>query len=267
MKDEQSENREQSGTLGNLDADALQARMDWAQESPFEQTDKPEQPMPSVADPIEINKQVRRGAKRQLWIIAVCVLVVIAGAAAFSLRFGNLFSGKHVQKNTTALTGKEAPWLVFADGMLSWNPDYTKEASIDLIIPDTFDGEAVTGIADEGFSHVTQIASVTVGADVQQIGVRAFEGCTQLSDAVLGGVQELSYGAFSGCTSLVSVAGDDLLHIGAYAFQNCTALVSLPFGEKITSIGTCAFQNCGALGLDLILPDAEIGRASCRERV
>ena len=40
VKDEQSENREQSGTLGNLDADALQARMDWAQESPFEQTDK-----------------------------------------------------------------------------------------------------------------------------------------------------------------------------------------------------------------------------------
>ena len=109
-----------------------------------------------------------------------------------------------------------------------------------------------------------EVVSVAVGENVPYIGVRAFEGCTELSQLNLGGVQEISYGAFDGCTSLTSIAGGRITTIGAYAFQDCDSLASFPLGEAVTTIGTCAFQNCSALGPDLLLPSAvsKIGQSA-----
>lgn len=245
------EDREVSGSLKDLDAAALQARMEKAERDPCENEDGPGNPSADV--PPEKGDPIRRTAKRQLWLIAVCVLLVVAGAAALSLRFGNLFSGGKTADKTIALTSKEAPWLSFSDGMLSYNGDYTGDVPASITIPDTFDGKTVEGIADEGFVHLEEITELIMGREVSKVGVRAFEGCSNLVRMDLGGVQEISYGAFDGCTSLTDVAAEEIIHIGAYAFQDCRLLAAFPFGEGIASIGACAFQNCGDMRISLTL--------------
>ena len=164
------EEREVPGPLKDLDAAALQARMEKAQGDPTEEKREFGQ---NTAGLCQTDHLVRRAARRQLWLIVGCVLFVLAGAAALSLRFGNLFSGEKAADQTVALTGKEAPWLSFSDGMLSYNADYTGDVPQSIIIPDTFDGKAVAGIADEGFAQRTEITELTVGGNVPLIGVRA----------------------------------------------------------------------------------------------
>lgn len=145
------EEREVPGSLKDLDAAALQARMEKAQRDPIgEKSGGGQLPSASLAT----DNTVRRAARRQLWLIIGCVLFVLAGAAALSLRFGNLFSGEKAADQTVALTGKEAPWLSLSEGMLSYNADYSGNVPGTIIIPDIFDGKTVEGIADEGFAHI-----------------------------------------------------------------------------------------------------------------
>ena len=251
MNQDNDKSKEKAPSLNNMDTGALQARIEKAQ------TDIPEEAealsRQEALDSSEIHRTIRRVAGRQLWIIAVCVLMVLAAAAVLALQFGDLFSGRGNTDETVSLTAGDAPWLSFANGMLSYNAEYTGDFPAELVIPDTFDGNTVEGVADEGFTHMEEVVSVAVGENVSYIGVRAFEGCGSLTQLDLGGVQEISYGAFDGCTSLTSVAGGNISSIGAYAFQDCASLSSFPLGESVTTIGTCAFQNCSALGPDLLL--------------
>ena len=67
---------------------------------------------------------------------------------------------------------------------------------------------------------------LTVPAQVETIGGRAFSGCTALKTVTL------SYGVAS---------------VGDYAFSNCSGIATLSFPATLTSLGEGAFSFCGAI--------------------
>ena len=60
-----------------------------------------------------------------------------------------------------------------------------------VTIPGTYGGLAVTGIAEEAFSRMTQIESVSIPESVTTIAESAFLGCEALSDVYYTGSREL----------------------------------------------------------------------------
>ena len=54
--------------------------------------------------------------------------------------------------------------------------------SAEVVIPDTIDELPITEIGDEAFFNNTTLRKITVPQTVERIGVRAFKGCTMLSE-------------------------------------------------------------------------------------
>ena len=79
------------------------------------------------------------------------------------------------------------------------------------------DGNAVIGVYDKS------VRSVTIPERVDRIGLRAFEGCSDLDSIVI--------------PASVRVIAD-------YAFSGCTALKSLVIPATVEEIGLKAFEGC-----------------------
>jgi len=114
-----------------------------------------------------------------------------------------------------------------------------------VVIPDTYNGIAVTRVAQGGFQNITGITSVTVPNSVTVIDVNAFRGCTGLTSVNLGaGVITLQGNAFNGCTGLTSVTIPASVNtFGSSTFANCTNLTSVTFQGRIGSMTTTAFTG------------------------
>ena len=100
----------------------------------------------------------------------------------------------------------------------------------DLVIPAKIDEYTIAGFENNAFkyddaSKAQTLTSITLPDTIEEIGVKAFRDCTQLSSIDL-----------SACTKLTQ--------LGADAFYNCTSLASVTLPENLTSIGNFAFQNC-----------------------
>lgn len=62
------------------------------------------------------------------------------------------------------------------------------------------------------------------------------------------GVKHIADRAFSGCTNLVeAIIGNDVERIGYFAFENCFSLEYVDLGEGIRSFGGYAFSSCKSL--------------------
>lgn len=62
------------------------------------------------------------------------------------------------------------------------------------------------------------------------------------------GVKHIADRAFSGCTNLVeAIIGNDVDRIGYFAFENCFSLEYVDLGEGIRSFGGYAFSSCKSL--------------------
>lgn len=99
----------------------------------------------------------------------------------------------------------------------------------DLVIPAKIDEYTITGFENIAFTYnpskAQTLTSITLPATIEEIGMGAFRGCTQLSSVDL-----------SACTKLTQLS--------ANAFYNCTSLASVTLPENLTSIGNYAFQSC-----------------------
>jgi hypothetical protein len=83
----------------------------------------------------------------------------------------------------------------------------------------------VTSIGNYAFENCTNLASVTIPANVVGIGDFAFAGASLTS--VIIAIANIGEGAFEGCSSLASVTianGDSFLSIENYAFEDCPIL-------------------------------------------
>jgi len=100
-----------------------------------------------------------------------------------------------------------------------------------------FDNETytVTTIGSQGFSHCSNLTSLTLPSFITTIGNNAFEGCTGLTNLVIpNSVATIETYAFSGCTGLTSVTiPGSVTSLGFYLFSGCTNVSSLTFASSL----------------------------------
>lgn len=85
---------------------------------------------------------------------------------------------------------------------------------------------------------------VTIPADVNIIGVEAFEDCTNVTEVVLqDGVREIRARAFSGCSLRRITLPATLKKIDESAFED-SGLESIEIPNRVTEIGAYAFAGC-----------------------
>lgn len=135
------------------------------------------------------------------------------------------------------------------------------------------DVSKITKIGDNTFCNCTSIPSELNFTNLESIGKRTFEGCSQLirvSCPKLAGtldgtfykcasleyvdlplVTELaSYqnsGAFRECTSLKEVNLPRIIKVNGSSFEKCYGLLSVKLGENLNYIGNSAFSNCSSM--------------------
>ena len=106
----------------------------------------------------------------------------------------------------------------------------------------------VTKVADNAFADNKNITSVTMGANVTEIGTGAFKNCTKLSDIIIqdGSITKIDADAFAGAAALktIDLSECKLVSIDTNAFANCKKLATVKIdGNKLTKVGKNAFMN------------------------
>ncbi len=99
-------------------------------------------------------------------------------------------------------------------------------ADVNIIIPRSYEGFEVIGIANGAFEDCDLIESVVIPNSVASIGDYAFKGCFSLESI------DIPYSVTS---------------VGEYAFADCTSLESITIPYTVTSFGAWAFDGCEAL--------------------
>jgi hypothetical protein len=127
-----------------------------------------------------------------------------------------------------------------------------------VTIPDTWDGNPVVGIKEQGFAGDTALTSITFPTTTTftMIGSEAFADTGLSSVTIPDYVTELNPSAFLSCQDLGYVyfsTGNRLTQIDEYCFADCFALERCRLPEGLTTVGSSCFQ--GDLNLiRMILP-------------
>lgn len=133
---------------------------------------------------------------------------------------------------------------VYITGVASSTP------GMSLVIPESIDGNAVVGIAEDAFRGNTDIVSVTLPSTLTQIESNAFYGCTSLVSVDFpDNLQSIGFAAFYGCSSLEEAALPKNLsgQLQGSIFQDCTSLKRVNIPSGVTAIGGWAFCGCTSL--------------------
>ena len=109
-----------------------------------------------------------------------------------------------------------------------------------VVIPDTFNGLAVTSIGDYAFYRRTNLTSVTIPSGVTTIGQSSFSGCIGLmSITIPDSVTSIGGAAFEGCTSLTSVTiPSSVTSVGGGAFGGCTSMTAITVDANNSTYGS-----------------------------
>lgn len=149
---------------------------------------------------------------------------------------------------------------------------------IELVIPSTYRGKAVTSVDSGAFRNCTSITSVTISDGVTSIDYEAFSGCTSLKNITIpDSVTSINYEAFSGCPNLEYTVYDNAKYLGNEgnpylflmaatgtdikscrinentrviyhgAFSDCTSLTDVAIPAGVMNIGELAFEGCTSL--------------------
>lgn len=107
---------------------------------------------------------------------------------------------------------------------------------------------AVNRSIDRNYAGTVTIPEEVDGYKVVKIGDKSFAGCSLSALKIPNTVKEIGIAAFDNCTNLSSVSlGDGLEVISLYAFRGCTSLESVIFPTSTTTIGPDSFSGCTSL--------------------
>lgn len=122
----------------------------------------------------------------------------------------------------------------------------TDNISGEIIIPSTYNGKAVTEIADGAFFDCESLSRVEIPNGITYIGKEAFYGCSRLSRLEIpDSVSSINDYAFANCTNLSSVTfGNSVEIFGEYAFFGCEALTSITLPDSVKHINDYVFYDC-----------------------
>jgi hypothetical protein len=106
---------------------------------------------------------------------------------------------------------------------------YAKEATGDVVVPETIAGLPVTAIGYRAFTGCSGVNRITIPSGVTYIQVEAFSGCSGLTSIQLpAGLTNLEEAAFRGCSRLAGITlPSGISVIRPYIFENCAALTAV----------------------------------------
>ena len=146
--------------------------------------------------------------------------------------------------------------------------DCNEDASGELVIPDTIEGNPVTSIGVRAFEDCTSLTGVTIPDSITNIGGWAFQRCSSLTSVTIPErITSISNSAFRKCSSLTSMTiPDGVTSIGEYAFENCHSLTSITIPDGVTLIEYYAFEDCTSL-TSITIPNSvtSIGASAFQE--
>ncbi len=119
------------------------------------------------------------------------------------------------------------------------------EEAVHLVVP-----SGIEQLGQRAFEGCTSLEQLVLPSSVKSIGKLAFGACPSLEAVMLPeGLQEIGYAAFRGCSALVSADFPaSLTRISSWAFAQCTSLISLSLPEGLEVLERDAFYGCTALG-------------------
>ena len=104
--------------------------------------------------------------------------------------------------------------------------------------------DGVEIIEEEAFGECTSLPSIKF-LGVREIGDRAFNNCTALSDVEFGDrLETIGYRAFTYCNSLRSIKMLSVRTVQEGAFHHCWQLRDVEFGIDLETIGIESFEGC-----------------------
>lgn len=119
--------------------------------------------------------------------------------------------------------------------------------SMDVVIPDTIDGMAVTAIGAGAFENKL-IKTVSIPAGIKTIGENAFKSCAALTGvtfAAESALTAISDSAFMSCQKLSAITLPEKLEtIGKEAFSGARILKTITIPASVKTIGDWALANC-----------------------
>ncbi|MBR2742863.1 MAG: leucine-rich repeat protein [Clostridia bacterium] len=147
-------------------------------------------------------------------------------------------------------SGEYDPGFKFEDGTISGVEDY---GVMNLVIPESINGEKVKSIGAQAFVFCENLASVTIAQGVEEIGDEAFSNCDRLTSVTIpSSVKVIGSRAFAYCWSLDSITiPQGVEKIGDEAFAYCWSLISINIPSSVTSIGQDAFLGCYLISINV----------------
>lgn len=179
--------------------------------------------------------------------------------------------GENAFANCASLAGISIPRNVERIGTYAFK-DCSGELTVECEIPDGLNSRGV-------FAH-SLFSKVTIGDEVQRIGINAFYESKEIIETTIGSsVTEIGDWAFKGCGGKLNircnipdnglfslydetkfsdiVICEGVTRIGDSAFENDKNIVSVTLPSTITEIGAYAFYKCsGKLTVNCNIPDA-----------
>lgn len=110
----------------------------------------------------------------------------------------------------------------------------------EVILPDT-----LTSLGDSAFAGCSNIESVDIRSNINEIKSQTFSGCVNLSTVRLpNSIGVIQAYVFNGCSKLSEINMPDTLKaIGEKAFSECTSLKDLSIPSSVTLINANAFYK------------------------
>ena len=147
-------------------------------------------------------------------------------------------------------------FTLLGDGTYSIKAKDKNNMPESVVIPSSYNGKAVTVIAEEAFSWCKLLKNIIIPNSVRIIDNMAFRGCENLTCLEIpDSVIEIGFDVFTWCTNLQNITiPDRVTTMYGFSFAGCENLESIIIPNCIKEIDHYAFQNCKKLK-NIVIPD------------